>query len=310
LEDAEPAGAELIAIFGPTGVGKTAVAIELARLLRERGDDPVAISCDSIQIYRGLETISGAADAAERSLLEHRLIGIAGLEEEFSAGRFAELAETEVAAALAGGRLPVMVGGTGLYMRAALAELELQPPVDPEIRAAVEAELAEHGTAALHAELPADVAAAVHPNDRKRISRALELLRSGLEPPERFGELWTARLRRPTLLIGLSCDRAALDARIEARVAAMGAAGAAEEARAALAGPISRTAGSAIGLEAFAAGDLERAAAEHRRFARRQLTWMKKMQGISAIDVGAGAEPDAAGAAARIVALLGDTARR
>ena len=303
-------GAELVAIFGPTGVGKTAVAIELARLLRERGDDPVAISCDSIQIYRGLETISGAADAAEQDRLEHRLIGIAGTDEEFSAGRFAALAESAVAAALAAGRLPIVVGGTGLYMRAALAELELQPPVDPEVRAAVEAELAERGPAALHAELPADVADAVHPNDRKRITRATELLRSDLEPPERFGELWTARLRRPTLLVGLVCERAALDARIEARVEAMAAAGAGEQARAALGAPISRTAASAIGLEAFAAGDLERAAAEHRRFARRQLTWMKKMEGIELIDAGAGAEPDAAAAAARIVALLGDTARR
>ena len=310
MTSAEAAPVELVAIFGPTGVGKTAVAIELAQLLRERGGDPVAISCDSIQIYRGLETISGAADAAEQSRLEHRLIGIAGADEEFSAGRFAELAEAEVAAALAAGRLPIVVGGTGLYMRAALSEIQLQPPVDPAVRAAIEAELAERGPAALHAELPADVAEAVHPNDRKRITRALELLRSGLEPPERFGELWTARLRRPTLLVGLVCEREALDARIEARVDAMATAGAGEEARAALAAPISRTAASAIGLEAFAADDLERAAAEHRRFARRQLTWMKKMDGIELIDVGAGVAPDVAGAAARIVALLGDTARR
>ncbi len=302
--------AEVVAIFGPTGVGKTAVAIELARLLEQGGSDPVAISCDSIQIYRGLETISGAADAGERGLLEHRLIGIAGLDEEFSAGRFAELAEVEVAAALAVGRLPIVVGGTGLYMRAALAELQLQPPVDPDVRAGLEAEIAERGTAALHAELPEDVAAAVHPNDRKRITRALELLRSGLEPPERGGELWTAALRRPTVLIGLVCERDALDARIEARVAAMAAAGAGEEAQAALAGPISRTAASAIGLEAFAEGDLERAAAAHRRFARRQLTWMKKMDGIDLIDVGAGPEPDTRGAAARIAAMLGDTPRR
>jgi tRNA dimethylallyltransferase len=300
---------EVVAIFGPTGLGTTAVAIELARLLRGRGADPIAISCDSIQIYRGLETISGAADAVAQDRLEHRLIGIAELEEEFSAGRFAELAEAEIAAALDAGRLPIVVGGTGLYMRAALAELELQPPVDPAIRAAVEAEIAERGPEAVHAELPDDVAAAVHRNDRKRVARSLELLRSGLAPPERPGELWTARLRRPTLLIGLICDREALDARIEARVAAMAAAGAGAEARAAMGAPISRTAASAIGLEAFAGDDLDHAAAAHRRFARRQLTWMKKMEGMELIDVGAGSEADAAGAAERIAAMLGDTAR-
>ncbi len=95
------AGAELVAIFGPTGVGKTGVAIELAELLRrERGVESVAISCDSIQIYRGLELISGAADAAEQARLEHRLIGIAGLDEEFSAGRFAARARAEIDAAI------------------------------------------------------------------------------------------------------------------------------------------------------------------------------------------------------------------
>jgi tRNA dimethylallyltransferase len=248
--------------------------------------------------------------AEERRRVPHHLFDVVTPDVRFDASRYRDLARAAVADVAARGRLPIVVGGTGLYMRAALAELELQPPVDPEVRAAVEADLAERGAEALHGELPGDVAAAVHPNDRKRIARSTELLRSGLEPPERFGELWTARLRRPTLLVGLVCDREALDTRIGTRVRAMAAAGAGEEARAALAAPISRTAASAIGLEAFAEGDLERAATAHRRFARRQLTWMRNMEGMTLIDVGAAAEPDVAAAAGRIAAMLGDTARR
>ena len=122
----------VLALFGPTAVGKTGVAIELAKLLRERGEDPVAISCDAIQVYRGLEVLSGAATAAERVRLEHRLIGIARIDEEFSAGRFAKLAHAEIDALLGEGRRPIVVGGTGLYMRAALSDLDLRPPV-PEL---------------------------------------------------------------------------------------------------------------------------------------------------------------------------------
>ena len=205
----------VIAIFGPTGAGKTAVAIELAGLLRERGEDPVAVSCDAIQVYRGLELLSGAADEEQRRRLEHRLVAIADPSEEFSAGRFAELARDEIDGLLAAGRTPIVVGGTGLYMRAALAELDLRPPVPPEVRGRVEAQIAELGPAALHAELDPDVGGAVHPNDRKRVARALELQRVGLDPPERASGLWTARLRHPTALIGLVVDREELAERID-----------------------------------------------------------------------------------------------
>ncbi len=305
------AGVEMTAIFGPTGVGKTAVAIELAELLRrERGLGSVAISCDSIQIYRGLEVVSGAATPEEQRRLEHRLLGIAGLEEEFSAGRFAALARAEIDATIEAGRMPIVVGGTGLYMRAALAELDLLPPVDPDLRRAVESEIAERGPEAMHGELPADVADRVHPRDRKRIARSLELLRSGIDPPERHEALWTARLRHPTLLAGIVCERELLDARIEARIEAMAAAGAEEEAAAALARPISRTAAAALGLEAFARSDLERAASEHRRLARRQITWMRKMEGIELFDTGDGSAEAIAAAARRIAGRLGDTAAR
>jgi tRNA dimethylallyltransferase len=297
----------LIAIFGPTGVGKTGVAIELAHLLRADGEDPIAISCDAVAVYRGLETISGAPSAAERRLLEHRLVGIADPDEEFSAGRFAALAEEEIARALASGRRPIIVGGTGLYMRAALTELELRPPVAEEVRAGVEADLAEHGPEALHAQLDADVRSRVHPNDRKRIARALELQRSGIDPPERSRQLWTAGLRRPTLLVGIVCDREVLAGRIDGRVEVMASAGAGEEAKAADAAGASRTARAALGFDEFISGDLEAVKASHRRYARRQIGWLRKTPGIEVIDRSRLSDAEVA---RRIEALLGNTAAR
>lgn len=273
-----------IAIFGPTATGKTAVAIELADLLRGRGEDPVAVSCDAIQVYRGLEVMSGAPTASERERLEHRLVAIADVTEEFSAGRFAELARAEIDSLLAAGRTPIVVGGTGLYMRAALAELDLRPPVPPAVRELVERQIAELGSAAMHAELDADVAQRVHPNDRKRVARALELQRVGLDPPERGGELWTARLRHPTALIGLVTGREALADRIDARVDAMLAAGAAEGVRAAEAAGPSRTARAALGWEELLRGDVAAVKAAHRRYARRQMTWLRRMEGVAPVD--------------------------
>ncbi len=293
-----------IAIFGPTGVGKTAIAIELAELLRARGQDPVAVSCDAIQVYRGLEVLSGAPTDAERSQLEHRLVGIVPPSEEFSAGRFAELARAEIDGLLAEGRLPIVVGGTGLYMRAALAELDLRPPVAKEVRELVEAQVAELGPAALHAELDPDVAARVHPNDRKRVARALELQRAGLDPPERRRELWTARLRHPTALVGIVVGREALAERVDARVEAMVEAGAAEEARTLERGDASRTARSALGFDELLRGDLGGVKAAHRRYGRRQMTWLRKMEGLAVVDRTALGDSEAAQA---VLAALDST---
>jgi tRNA dimethylallyltransferase len=277
------ASGRVVAVFGPTAAGKTAATIELADLLRERGEDPVAISCDAIQVYRGLEVLSGAPTEAERERLEHLLVGVAAVDEEFSAGRFADLARAAIDEAIAAGRTPIVVGGTGLYMRAALADLDLRPPVPEEVRRRVEAEIAELGPAALHAELDPDVGERVHPNDRKRVARALELQRVGLDPPERSGELWTARLRHPTALIGLTVDREELADRIDRRVDAMVAAGAAEEARAARA-TASRTAASALGFEELVRGDVDAVKTAHRRYARRQMTWLRRMDGVEVVD--------------------------
>lgn len=277
----------MISIFGPTGTGKTGVAVELARLLRGRGEQPVAVNCDSIQVYRGLEVLSGAADALAQDELEHRLIAFLPVTEEFSAGRYSELAHAEIDALLGNGQRPILVGGTGLYLRAALADLDLRPPVPPGLRDAVEADLATRGPAALHAELPAETARGIHPNDTKRVARATELLRSGISPapPQASGgRLWTAGLRRPALLVGLAEQPDALAGRIAARVAGMASAGAGEEARRALAAGASRTASAAVGFGEFLAGDLEGAAIRHRRFARRQMTWMRRMKDVITLE--------------------------
>jgi tRNA dimethylallyltransferase len=276
---------EVLALFGPTGVGKTDVAIAVARLLRDRGEDPVAVSCDALQVYRGLEVLTGAATDEERAALEHRMQGVAHPTEEFSAGRFAQLARAEIDGLLAAGRRPIVVGGTGLYLRATLADLELRPAVEPEIRSRLERELEERGPEALHAELEPDVAADVHPNDRKRIVRALELQRAGLDPPPPGGgELWTAKLRHPTVLVGLTVERDELARRIDARVDAMVAAGAEDEVRRAMAAGVSRTARAAIGFDELLEGDVEAMKRAQLAYARRQLTWMRKMEDVRLID--------------------------
>lgn len=274
----------VLAIFGPTAVGKTAIAIATAAALRERGEDPVAVSCDSIQVYRGLEILSGAAGAAERAALEHRLLGVAEVGEEFSAGRFAALARAEIDSLLAQGRRPIVVGGTGLYLRAALAELQLRPPVPPDLRLEVERELERRGPAALHAELAPELASAVHPNDRKRIARQTELARLGIAAHASSEGLWTEDLRRPTMLVGLTVDREELDRRIGTRVEAMVAAGVVAEIRAADAAGASRTARAAIGFDELLRGDVEAMKAAQRRLARRQLTWMRRMPAVRTLD--------------------------
>jgi len=290
----------VLALFGPTAVGKTEVAIEVAELLRQRGEDPVAVSCDAIQVYEGLEILSGVASAAERARLEHRLLGFVPIDGEFSAGRYATLAHAEIDQLLADGRRPIVVGGTGLYLRAALAELEMRPQVPSQVRAAVEAELAERGPEALHAELAPELASGVHPNDRKRIARLTELARLGIAPHASSEGLWTETLRRPALLVGLTVARDELDARIDARVEAMIAAGAEQEVRLAAAAGASRTARAAIGFEELLAGDVAGMKAAQRRFARRQLTWMRRMPGVRTIDRGG---RDDAEIAAEIVKL-------
>lgn len=232
----------IVAIFGPTGVGKTGVAIEVAELLRERGEDPVAINCDALQVYEGLEVLTGAATVEEQARLEHRLLSFVPISSDFSVGDYMPLAHREIDSALAAGRVPFVVGGTGLYLRAALAELSLEKV-----------------------------------------------------PPETEGsELWSPETRHPTTIFGLDIERGQLYERIDARTEAIVAAGAAEEARRAEALGAGRTARKALGFDELLAGNVEEMKKRSRNYARRQLTWMRKIPNLEWIDRTGRTDPEVA----------------
>jgi tRNA dimethylallyltransferase len=281
--------ADVIALFGPTGVGKTAVAIELARRLRELGEMPVAVSADALQVYSGLETLTGAATASERAQLEHRLISFLPVDAQFSAGQYAELAHAEIDGLIAAGQRPIVVGGTGLYLRAALTDLSMRPAPPDGVRERWMAELEQRGPEALHVVLGQRApwaAAEIQPGDRQRIVRALELLDVGeLEPPDGESELWTDSVRRATMLIGLVLERERLYAQIDARVEQMVAAGAAGEVVRANAAGASITARKALGFDELLAGDVDAMKRRTRNYARRQLTWMRKLAAVNQIDM-------------------------
>jgi tRNA dimethylallyltransferase len=297
----------VLALFGPTGVGKTAVAIALADRLRERGEKPLAVSADALQVYRGLELLSGAATPEEQERLEHRLLSFRDPSERFSAGEFAALAHAEVDAALRRDRRPIVVGGTGLYLQAALTDLELRPPPDPAVRERIQRDLKKRGPEALHEELARrapGAADAIDPRDRTRVGRALELLEMGEEPAPAGAEsrLWTARLRHPTLLVALTMERRALYERIDARVERMVAAGAAAEVKRADAAGASPTARAALGFEELLRGDVEGMKRRTRNYAKRQLTWMRRLEAVHEIDLTERSAPSAAEEIIRILA--------
>jgi tRNA dimethylallyltransferase len=279
---------DVVAIFGPTGIGKTAVAIELAGSLRATGEDPVAVSVDSMQVYRELPILTGAADAAERAALEHRLIGNVSVADQYDVATHSKLAHAEIDSLRAEGRRPIVVGGTGLYLRAALTELDLLPKPAEGVRERLTVELDQDGLEALYERLEReapDVAAEVDPHNARRVVRALETLEQGASSADRDeNRLWTEETRVPTHLFALVMDREELYARIERRVDAIVAAGAADEVRGAepLAG---RTARQALGFEELLEGDVDQMKTNTRRYAKRQLTWLNKLAGATTIDV-------------------------
>jgi tRNA dimethylallyltransferase len=285
----------MLALFGPTAVGKTEIAIALADRLRARGERPVAVSADALQVYAGLEILTGVPDAAQRARLEHRLISFVPVDARFSVSEYATRAHAEIDGLIAEGATPIVVGGTGLYLRAALAELELRPPPPEGVRERIAAELASRGPEALHADLARAApwaAESIDPRDRHRIIRSLELLdQSALARPEGPNRLWTNDTRHPTRLVGLTRDRDELYRRIEQRVDAMVAAGAHEEVRRAHAAGASATARVALGFDELLAGDIDAMKRRTRNFARRQLTWMRKLPDAEVVDI-AGRTPE------------------
>ena len=269
-------------------MGKTAVAVALAERL---DGDPVAISADALQVYEGMPILTGVASAAEREQLEHRLIEFVPVKRTFSVGEFMPLAHQEIDDALAAGRTPIVVGGTGLYLRAALSELDLKPPPPVELRRRLEEEADRVGSEAMHARLAQrapQAAERVPPGDRSRVIRLLELLEMGAledEEPQVESQLWTEDTRHPTLLAGLTMDRAALYEQIDRRVDLMVGAGALEEVKAAHEAGASATARKALGFEELLAGDIDAMKQRTRQYARRQLTWMRKLPNAELIDV-------------------------
>jgi tRNA dimethylallyltransferase len=262
----------VLAIFGPTASGKSAVAEALADRIPTR-----VISADSAQLYRGLSILTNQSPAA--------LVAIWDLGHEASVAEYRRLAHAEIASALTAGSTPVVVGGTGLYFRAALGELDLPPAPPAGVRARWEALYDERGGEAAHtllAERDPEAAAIVHPNDRRRVVRALELADAGHSL--RGDRLWTEEWRHPTLVVGLDVPVAELNRRIAERTRAMFEAGVVEEARSALAGPLSSTARKILGLREVAELPREEAeivlAARTRRLAAYQRKWMRRIPGL------------------------------
>ena len=290
--------ADVLAIFGPTASGKSTVAEEVARLIPAE-----LVSADAMQVYRGLPILTNQSEA--------RLVGYLGLDEEGSVAEYQRLAHAAIDEILAGGRTPVVVGGTGLYMRAALADLELPPPPVPGARERLEGLYDELGPEAAHqllAERDPAAAAAVHPNDRRRVVRALELAESGssLRPGE--DRLWSGETRHPTLIVGLDVPAEALARRIEERTRAMFERGVEEEVRRALTGSISPTARTVHGLDEIAELPREQAiealATQTRRYAAYQRKWLRRIPGIVLVDGSRGP----AEVAQEIVTRLGSVA--
>jgi tRNA dimethylallyltransferase len=292
----------LLVIAGPTGVGKTAAAVALA------GRIPIeVISADSRQVYRGMDAATGKPTAAQRAAVTHHLIDVADPDDRYHAERFRADARAVIPAIRARGHLPVVVGGTGLYVRALLRGLDPGVPADPAFRREMEAVIEHEGRTALHERLavaaPA-VAQRLHPNDHVRVVRALELARAGrlaAGPPE---DLWRPSEEFDVLHVGLTMERRALARALRERAVAMVAAGVLDEVRTLLARGYDPTlpALMGIGYREFvrvARGEIRADEAlalmqrETVRYAKRQWTWLAREPGIEWVDVALAGGPEA-----------------
>ncbi|MCS7007459.1 MAG: tRNA (adenosine(37)-N6)-dimethylallyltransferase MiaA [Thermoleophilia bacterium] len=274
-----PLTVEVVAIFGPTASGKTAIASRVADLLATE-----VVSADALQVYRGLRILTNQPDRPTR------LVAIRDLDEEMSVGEYARLAHAAIDELVATRGAAVVAGGTGLYLRAALCDLEVPPAVAPECRRRLELayETAPAATYARLRELDPAAAARIHPHDRRRVVRALELAEIGASLAPSRDRLWSGETRRPTLVVGLDLSPERLEARIRARTETMFERGVVEEVTRALERPISRTARQALGLreihelprdEALAA-----IVARTLRYAAYQRKWMRRIPGLVLVD--------------------------
>jgi tRNA dimethylallyltransferase len=280
----------VLAIFGPTASGKTAVAEAVADRL---GGE--VVSADSMQAYRGLPILTAQPERPTR------LVGIWPLAHEGSVAEYARLAHAAIGEVLDAGRIPVVAGGTGLYLRAALVDLGLPPAPTGEQRERWERLYDRVGAERAYELLvrrDPEAAARLHANDRRRIVRALELteLASSLRPGA--DRLWSSETRHPTIVFGLDVPRDLLAARIETRARAMFEAGVADEVRRALSGEVSSTAAHALGLRELAElppGDAFEALVRRTlRYAAYQRKWMRRIPCLISVD--AARPPEAVGA--------------
>jgi tRNA dimethylallyltransferase len=269
----------VIGLFGPTASGKSDVAAAVTQLIPAE-----VVSADSMQLYEGVPILTN------RSPNPERLVGIWPLSHLASVGEYAPRAQAAVDDILAAGRTPLVVGGTGLYFRAALAELDLPPAPAPGARERWERLYDEEGSAAAHGrlgELDPGAAERVHPNDRRRVVRALELAESGRSLVPQREALFDGGWRHPTLLVGLDVPRSELDRRIAERTRRMFENGVEEEVRRALLAKPSATARSIIGLDEVATlpreEALEAVAARTRRYAAYQRKWLRRLEGLAIV---------------------------
>jgi tRNA dimethylallyltransferase len=265
---------DVVAIFGPTASGKSAVAQAIAERIPAE-----LVSADSMQVYRGLPILTNQDAGA-------RLVGIWPLDRQGTVGEFQALAHQAIDEIVGAGRTAVVVGGSGLWFQAALTDVRLPADVPADARARWERLYDRRGAATAHGLLQTRdprAAAQVHPNDRKRVVRALELWQAGgTLVPER-PRLWSAELRLPTLVVGLDVQHDTLAARIHTRTAAMFEQGVEEEVHAA-----GEVVPQVLGLDAVrglprpeAIAELERGTL---RFAAYQRKWMRRIPGIVMID--------------------------
>ena len=285
----------VIGLFGPTASGKSDVAAAITELIPSE-----VVSADAMQVYDGVPILTN------RSPHPERLVGIWPLSHVASVGEYAPLAHGAVDEILEAGKTPLVVGGTGLYFRAALAELELPPAPTPGARERWEGLYDEDGPAAAHARLEAlDAAAAarIHPNDRRRVVRALELAEGGRSLVPLADALFGGAWRHPTVLVGLDVPKPELERRIAKRTRHMFEAGVEEEVQSALRTEPSATARKIIGLDEVATLPREEAIealiVRTRRYAAYQRKWLRRLEGL--VIVAADRSPEET--AAEIVAL-------